>query len=120
MGELVDRTLELAASAAGAVEGQPGLGLAARPALGAVLFRYVPAPDDPARSDRLNEAIRLRLLATGQAVIGRTEVDGRVHLKLTLLDPATTEAEAADLVALVALVAATGAALDRPCGACRR
>jgi len=76
-----------------------------------VLFRYVPAPDDPARSDRLNEAIRLRLLATGQAVIGRTEVDGRVHLKLTLLDPATTEAEAADLVALVA---ATGAALDRP------
>jgi L-2,4-diaminobutyrate decarboxylase len=44
-------------------------------------------------------------------VIGRTEVDGRVHLKLTLLDPTTTEAEVAGLVALVA---ATGAGLDRP------
>ena len=76
-----------------------------------MLFRYAPAPDDPEVSDRLNEAIRLRLLAAGQAVVGRTEVDGRVHLKLTLLDPTTTEAEVADLVALVA---ATGAALDHP------
>ena len=111
MGELVDRTLELAGHAADAVEGQPGLRLAARPVLGAVVFRSVPEPDDPEASDRLNEAIRLRLLATGRAVVGRTEVDGRVHLKLTLLDPATTEAEAADLVALVA---ATGAGLDQP------
>jgi L-2,4-diaminobutyrate decarboxylase len=111
MGELVDRTLELAGHAAAAVDDQPRLRLAARPALGAVAFRYIPSPDDPARSDRLNEAIRLRLLATGQAVVGRTEVDGRVHLKLTLLDPTTTEAE---VTALVALVAATGAGLDQP------
>jgi L-2,4-diaminobutyrate decarboxylase len=111
MGELVDRTLDLAAAAAAAVQAQPALRLAARPALGAVLFRYVPSPDDPERSDRVNEAIRLRLLAGGQAVIGRTEVDGRVHLKLTLLDPTTTEA---DLAALVTLVAATGDGLDRP------
>jgi L-2,4-diaminobutyrate decarboxylase len=109
MGELVDRTLELAASAAAAVEGEPALRLAARPALGSVVFRYAPVPDDPRRSDRVNEAIRLRLLAAGQAVVGRTEVAGRVHLKLTLLDPTTSEA---DLAALVALVAATGAAVD--------
>ena len=66
-------------------------------------------PDVPRRSDRVNEAIRLRLLAAGQAVVGRTEVAGRVHLKLTLLDPTTSEA---DLAALVALVTATGAAVD--------
>ena len=109
MGELVDRTLELAASAAAAVEGKPALRLAVRPALGSVVFRYAPVPDDPRRSDRVNEAIRLRLLAAGQAVVGRTEVAGRVHLKLTLLDPTTSEA---DLAALVALVTATGAAVD--------
>ena len=109
MGELVDRTLELAPAAAAAVDGEPALRLAARPALGSVVFRYTPAPDDPRRSDRVNEAIRLRLLAAGQAVVGRTEVAGRVHLKLTLLDPTTSEA---DLAALVALVAATGAAVD--------
>jgi L-2,4-diaminobutyrate decarboxylase len=109
MGQLVDRTLELAASAAAAVAGQPALLLAARPALGSVVFRYTPSPDDPERSDRVNEAIRLRLLASGQAVVGRTEVAGRVHLKLTLVNPTTTED---DVAALVALVAKTGAGLD--------
>jgi L-2,4-diaminobutyrate decarboxylase len=79
--------------------------------LGSVVFRYRPLPDDPARSDRVNEAVRLHLLATGQAVVGRTEVAGRARLKLTLMNPTTTEA---DVAALVALVARAGAALDRP------
>jgi glutamate/tyrosine decarboxylase-like PLP-dependent enzyme len=58
-----------------------------------------------------HEAVRLHLLATGQAVVGRTEVAGRAHLKLTLMNPTATEA---DVAALVALVARAGAALDRP------
>jgi L-2,4-diaminobutyrate decarboxylase len=111
IGELVDRTLELAVHAAAAVEAEPALELTARPVLGSVVFRYRPSPDDPARSDRVNEAVRLRLLATGQAVVGRTEVAGRTHLKLTLMNPTATEA---DVAALVALVARAGAALDRP------
>jgi L-2,4-diaminobutyrate decarboxylase len=76
-----------------------------------VVFRYRPSPDDPDRSDRLNEAIRLRLMAAGRAVVGRTEVAGRVHLKLTLLNPTATEA---DLAQLVAVIARAGADLDRP------
>jgi L-2,4-diaminobutyrate decarboxylase len=111
MGELVDRTLELASAAAAAVDAEPRLALAARPALGSVVFRYRPSPDDPDRSDRVNEAIRLRLLATGQAVVGRTEVAGRAQLKLTLVNPTATEA---DVAALVALVARAGADLDQP------
>jgi L-2,4-diaminobutyrate decarboxylase len=79
--------------------------------LGSVVFRYLPDPDDPARSDRVNEAIRLHLLSTGQAVIGRTEVASRTHLKLTLVNPTATEA---DVAALVALVARAGAGLDQP------
>jgi L-2,4-diaminobutyrate decarboxylase len=111
IGALVDRTLELAAGAAEAVEAEPRLALTARPVLGSVVFRYLPDPDDPARSDRVNEAIRLHLLATGQAVVGRTEVAGRTHLKLTLVNPTATEA---DVAALVALVARAGAGLDQP------
>jgi L-2,4-diaminobutyrate decarboxylase len=111
IGELVDRSLALAAHAADLIEAEPGLRLAARPQLSSVVFRYRPWPDDPGRSDRLNEAIRLRLLAAGQAVLGRTEVAGRTHLKLTLVNPTATEA---DLARLVALVALAGAGLDRP------
>ena len=44
MGELVDRTLELAAAAAAAVEAQPGLRLAARPALGWCCSAVSPRP----------------------------------------------------------------------------
>jgi len=76
-----------------------------------VVFRYRPAPDHPTRSDRLNDAIRLRLLAAGEAVIGRTEVAGRTHLKLTLLNPEVTEG---DVAGLVASVVRAGADLDRP------
>jgi L-2,4-diaminobutyrate decarboxylase len=107
---MVDRTVELAGTAAAAVEERPELALAARPTLGSVVFRYLPSPDTPDRSDRVNEAIRLQLLAGGRAVIGRTEVGGRVHLKLTLLNPTTTDA---DVAALLALVATAGAGIDR-------
>jgi L-2,4-diaminobutyrate decarboxylase len=110
IGAMVDRTVELAATAAAAVEERPELALAARPVLGSVVFRYVPSPDTPDRSDRVNEAIRLRLLATGQAVVGRTEVGGRVQLKLTLLNPTATDA---DVAALVALVTKAGTAVDQ-------
>ena len=109
--ELVDRTVELAVRAAAAVDAEPDLALAVRPALGSVVFRYVPSPDTPGRSDQVNEAIRLHLLATDQAVVGRTELDGRVQLKLTLLNPTVTDA---DVAGLVALVARTGARVDRP------
>jgi L-2,4-diaminobutyrate decarboxylase len=111
IGELVDRSLALAAHAADLIEAEPGLRLTARPQLSSVVFRYRPWPDDPGRSDRVNEAIRLRLLAGGQAVLGRTEVAGRAHLKLTLVNPTATEA---DLARLVALVARAGRDLDRP------
>ncbi|MCK9901385.1 pyridoxal-dependent decarboxylase [Parafrankia colletiae] len=59
------------------------------------------------RLDRLNAAIRSRLLEEGTAVVGRTTAGphGAVHLKLTLLNPNATDA---DVSALLALVAETG------------
>jgi L-2,4-diaminobutyrate decarboxylase len=112
LGALVDRVLELTAIAGDLVDRNPRLALAGPATLATVVFRYVPqpgAPDDPARADRINAAIRARLLAAGTAVVGRTSVAGRVHLKLTLLNPA---AGVGDLADLVGLIAATGAELD--------
>ncbi len=109
LGELVDRTLALTAVAAERVGADPRLEAAHHPVLASLVFRYVPAPDRPERSDRLNAAIRDRLLAEGRAVLGRTSVAGRTHLKLTLLNPAAAEAE---IAALVELVASTGAELE--------
>ena len=48
-----------------------------------VAFRHRP-------DDATNIRIHRDLFASGQAVIGRTTVDGTVALKLTLLNPHTT------------------------------
>jgi L-2,4-diaminobutyrate decarboxylase len=103
LGARVDACLALARCAAEAVIAEPALVLAADPVLTTVVFRYRTA--DPARSDAVNAALRRRLLAEGRAVVGRTELEGAVHLKLTLLNP---DARPADVEALLAAVVAAG------------
>jgi L-2,4-diaminobutyrate decarboxylase len=110
LGRLVDRCHELARAAAGAVRARPELELHGEPVLTTVLFRYLPGDPalraDPAAVDRVNAELRRRLLAAGRAVLGRTELPvtgveaapGRVRLKLTLLNPHTTEAALAELL----------------------
>ena len=51
--------------------------------------------------DARNIAIHRELFASGEAVIGRTTVDGRVALKLTLLNPNTTRAQIDALLDLI-------------------
>lgn len=100
LGRLVDACCDLARHAADGVHARPELELTAEPVISTVVFRY-------RGSDEVNARLRRRLLREGAAVVGRTEVDGRVHLKLTLLNP---EATAADVDALLDLVVSAGRA----------
>lgn len=109
LGEKVDTCLALARYAAGAVRLRPELELLAEPVLSTVVFHYA-GPDGTA-GDRVNARLRRSLLASGTAVVGRTEHDGRVRLKLTLLNPAATEADVDRVLDLV--VAAGRAELGR-------
>lgn len=103
LGQRVDTCCDLARVAAARVLADPSLVLARPPVLTTVVFRYRTA--DGTRSDAVNARLRRRLLREGRAVIGRTELDGLVHLKLTLLNPdATTD----DVDALLDLVVAAG------------
>jgi len=108
LGELVDRCHDLARHAAGRIAAHPWLELAADPVLTTVVFRYA-AGSDP---DRVNAALRRRLLREGRAAVGRAEVGPArsVHLKLTLLNPHATPA---DVVALLDDVVAAGAAEEQ-------
>jgi L-2,4-diaminobutyrate decarboxylase len=78
---LVARCCALATAVAGEVARHPGLELWGEPELSTVLVR--PRHGDVA-------AVRRRLLDDGTAVVGRATVDGRVWLKLTLLNPCAT------------------------------
>ena len=105
LGERVDTCLRLARYAAGAVHRRPELELLTEPVLSTVVFRYA-GPDGDA-GDAVNARLRRTLLSSGEAVVGRTEHEGRVRLKLTLLNPAATEA---DIDRVLDLVVAAGRA----------
>jgi L-2,4-diaminobutyrate decarboxylase len=110
LARAVETTLDLAADAARLVASESSLELARPASLNTVLFRYTgDAIRKPAALDRLNDAVRSSLLHTGRAVIGRTRLDDRVLLKLTLMNPNAT---LDDLRELLALVAATGRQLE--------
>ncbi|UOZ06901.1 pyridoxal-dependent decarboxylase [Amycolatopsis sp. WQ 127309] len=104
VGELVDRCHVLAWRAAALIQAQPRLELFRDPVLSSVVFRYLP---ERGSADEVNARLRRTLLRRGRAVIGRTEFGGAVYLKLTLLNPHTTEAELRRLVDDVVLAGRT-------------
>lgn len=114
LGRLVDACHDLALAAARTVREEPALELHGEPVLTTVVFRYLPASGDPAEADRCNAELRRALLREGRAVVGRTELPGegpgRVRLKLTLLNPHTSAAEVAEVLAQVVRA---GKVLDR-------
>lgn len=90
LGQMIDRTIELAAHAAEAIRGNPALEILHNPQFGCVVFRYSPAALG-INSDTLNATLRQRLFDRGLAVIGHTRVRGRQCLKFTCMNPMTTE-----------------------------
>lgn len=98
LGSLVDRCHELAHHAASVVRAHPELELYQDPVLTTVIFRYRPESGDV---DSANAELRRTLLREGIAVVGRTELDGSVWLKLTLLNPNTTGDEIEALLSSV-------------------
>jgi L-2,4-diaminobutyrate decarboxylase len=109
IGTLVDRCHDLAGYAARAIDEHPQLFLEAPPVLTSVVFAYSARTD----ADRVNAALRRRLLVEGHAVVGRTELghsrpdgmagDGRVRLKLTFLNPTATPADVDALLKAIVL-----------------
>ncbi|SHM98869.1 L-2,4-diaminobutyrate decarboxylase [Cryptosporangium aurantiacum] len=100
LGALVDRCAALAVHAAASITARPELELYQPPVLTTVVFRFR-GPDE------LNARLRRALLSAGRAVVGRTQIDGRVWLKLTLLNPDATPADVDGLLRAV-VVAGTG------------
>jgi L-2,4-diaminobutyrate decarboxylase len=106
LGEFVEACHDLTAYAATAISSHPRLELLASPVLTTVVFRY----RAKSNVDGVNAALRRRLMVDGTAVVGRTERDGQIWLKLTLLNP---YAKPADIDRVLAAVAAGGAEEDR-------
>lgn len=103
----LDHLVDLAHEVAQVIDRRPGLELLTEPQSVMVLFRWVgetpPGAEarDKSELDRINTEIGRRLFESGDAVIGRTVVDGRVALKLTLMAPTMTLDEVVGILDLV-------------------
>ncbi|WP_226039961.1 aspartate aminotransferase family protein [Natrinema sp. DC36] len=126
VADCVEYVCELADAVAAEIRAEPALELCCEPELSAVVFRYRPdrlersnRPTERASSDastgvdRINRAIRDELLADGEVVLARTEVDGTAALKVTLLNPRTT---LSDLREALEAVIDRGEALEHELG----
>lgn len=100
LAAMIDRTIELAAHAANLVRDTPRFELMCEPQLSTVVFRYVPL-DAELDADRINANLRQRLFDRGLAVIGHTRVRNRQCLKLTCMNPTTTESKMQELIRAV-------------------
>ncbi|WP_043263741.1 aspartate aminotransferase family protein [Streptomyces sp. CT34] len=116
VGELFDEVIDRAADAWKLLYDDPRFDVVVEPQLSTLVFRYVPGDDhDPELSDRVNLHAREALFASGDAIVAGTKVDGRHHLKFTLLNPETTLDDIATVLDLIAEHAGRYlAALPRP------
>ncbi|EDM80527.1 Pyridoxal-dependent decarboxylase [Plesiocystis pacifica SIR-1] len=124
LGAMVDACHELARHGQAWILDHPELELVCAAELTTIVFRYRPRLDtaeanpesesasesESERLDRVNAAIRRRLLASGEALVGRTRVDvpgepSRLCLKFTLINPRTRPEQ---LEALLERIVATG------------
>ena len=113
IGALFDEAIDLAARVGLLLASDDDFELAAEPQLSTLVFRYRPRPANTHRlpedaADRLNQAIRAAVFASGQAVVAGTKVDGRHYLKFTLLN---AEATLEDIGEIISLLRSTGAGL---------
>ncbi|HEX6443774.1 MAG TPA: aspartate aminotransferase family protein [Streptosporangiales bacterium] len=103
IGELFDEVLDRAEQAWALLRDDARFDVVMRPRLSTLVFRYRPDHDvSDELCDRANEHAREELFASGEAVIAATRVDGRYHLKFTLLNPRTSVRDIAEVLDLVA------------------
>lgn len=114
VGEHLDTVLALTRAVHDVLENEyADIEVASSAELSTVVFRYLPATDEPADEATLglvNREIREALYASGEAMVAATRVDGRQFLKMTLLNPLAT---LPDILGVVDRACAAGRRLTR-------
>jgi len=101
--DYVTRMFDLGRTFARMVDEADDFELAAEPDCNIVCFRHV--PEDFEGLDAHQDAVRAKLLAEGSFYLVRTRLAGHVYLRVTLINPLTTEADLEALLEAIRRVA---------------
>lgn len=97
----VETLYGLAAYVAEQLQNSPDIALAVEPAANIVCFRYVGAGIEPDQLNALNTQIRKYLVQEGNFYVTQTTLREQVFLRVSLMNPFTTETHLASLLAEV-------------------
>lgn len=90
-GQMLEQVFSLVGRATLLLAEYPQFEMRSQPQLSTILFRYIRT--DESRRNDVNRRLRKTLLETGEAVLGETKIDGKVYLKLTILNPCLQETQ---------------------------
>lgn len=94
--ENIERLFHLATDFAGIIEDHSNIELLTKPESNIVCFRYrAPGMED---INKLNEQVRGELIKKGQYFIVQTNINGRIYLRTTLMNPFTSIAYLKELL----------------------
>lgn len=97
LGNMIDRTMEVAQYAAVELEKRRNFYVEnPSPELSTVVFQFL--PDGNHSAGELNRNIQQKLFREGRAVLAKTSVGGETFLKCTLLNPRTSEEDVSSVI----------------------
>jgi L-2,4-diaminobutyrate decarboxylase len=97
--ETVEYLYDLGATFAKMIETHPKFELAIVPKTNIVCFRYL--PDNQSNIDEINQKIRTQIVEDGRFYIVSTIVNGKFYLRVSIMNPLTTEAELKELLDMI-------------------
>jgi L-2,4-diaminobutyrate decarboxylase len=96
--EYIDSRYDLAAEFADAIDSTPEMELAVKPDANIVCFRYAPEVHDDNKLNKINAAIRDKIIKEGSYYLVQTELEGKLWLRTTLLNPVTDNIDLKELI----------------------
>lgn len=96
--EYIDSRYNLAASFADIIKSKSDFELAVEPQSNIVCFRYAPKGHTDQILNRINSEIRERIIKEGSFYIVQAELDSKIWLRLTIINPVTAQKDLEDLL----------------------
>jgi L-2,4-diaminobutyrate decarboxylase len=96
--EYIDSRYDLTSVFARIVQNDNKLELAALPESNIICFRFKPEGLDDNKLNPINAGIRERIIKEGSFYIVQAELDGKIWLRLTIINPVTSEEDLKDLL----------------------
>ena len=114
LGEAFDAVIQRARQAYLLLLSEPEIQVIHQPQLSTLVFRFRPAGVDDDTLNRINPAIRIDIMRSGQAMVAGTRVHGCQYLKFPLLNPETSLADIRAILDMIKQYGAQQLAAQQP------